>query len=117
MATLKEDSHSWKAHGVIRKDFRSNHGGAWVSGDFRDPEVPKHQRKRKNRKKWCRGKPGREHNVEHIPYPAYGYGPHLDVCITCGKHIKYYWNTLSHIRRELCSGCNQTRPDLTDLFR
>ena len=76
---LSKDKDSWKASGVIRRDFRSEHGG---------PEVPPHRRKRtKDSKRFCRGKPGRQHIPVRIPGRWYDH----DACRLCGKKLAWYW--------------------------
>ena len=58
MATLSENSDSWAASGIIRRDFRAAKDA---------PEVPgARNRGRKNTKRWCKGKVGREHDVRSV---------------------------------------------------
>jgi len=54
---LKEDSSSHRASGVIARDARHVHNG---------PEVPRAVRGKKDRKRWCGGKEGREHTPKNI---------------------------------------------------
>lgn len=99
MARISEDSDSWKASGTIRRDFRSSK---------EDPEVNRHMgNKKKNTKKWCRGKTGQVHDIKHQEHPTYGkYGTHIDLCMRCGKEIKSYWaGWLYTTRRKRCEGC------------
>ena len=51
---LKEDSNSWRASGIKRKDFRNDKSFDGVTG----------RRKKKNTKKWCKGKVGKKHDLE-----------------------------------------------------
>lgn len=99
MTTLKEDGDSWKASGIKRRDFRNSK---------EEPEVNRHKgNKKKNTSRWCRGKQGQEHDVEHVPHPTYWrYGSHVDRCKRCGKELKTYWAgwTLK-IPRLKCQGC------------
>lgn len=53
-----------------------------------DDEIPKH-RSKKDTKKWCKGKIGRNHEgvptlVEHKTYVM------LD-CVKCGKNLNWWW--------------------------
>lgn len=99
MATLSEDGDSWKASGIKRKDFRNTKNG---------PEVIK-PRSKKNTKRWCRGKVGKEHKIIHQPHPTYGkFGTHVDRCDECGKELKTYWPGWLHQARQprsRCPGC------------
>lgn len=52
MATLAEDTTSWKASSVQRRDFRATADG---------PESPRKSGNRKNTRRWCKGVEGREH--------------------------------------------------------
>ena len=81
MTTLAEDRDSWKAGGVIRRDFRHTLG---------EPEVARHRRARgKGMGKWCRRKPGREHG----PPVSVTRSTRMtvDVCAACGKHVNWHW--------------------------
>jgi hypothetical protein len=87
MATLSEDGDSWKASSLKRRDFRHTHDG---------PEVPKHGNKKKNTKKWCKGKVGKEHDME-IGVIARSYSSLsgafvVDKCKGCGKEMNWRWN-------------------------
>ena len=83
MTTLSEDSDSWKAGGVIRRDFRATKDG---------PEVPKPgKNKRKNLKRWCRGKEGKEHKWIIIRR-EFSFGANVflhDKCSECGKETNW----------------------------
>ena len=83
MATLSEDSDSWKASGIRRRDFRSSK---------EEPETNRHMGdQKKNTKKWCKGKVGREHDIVHqVRQRSYGT-LHVDVCQRCQKEFKTYW--------------------------
>jgi hypothetical protein len=50
---LAEDMTSWKSSGIIARDFRHSHNG---------PEISKAPKK-KNTKKWCKGKIGVKHEL------------------------------------------------------
>lgn len=78
----------WKERAIKRRDFRSDHGSG--------PEVPKTPRK-KNKRKWCKGKEGIEHKVIKRPWTKYGtrvgWGGKVfmeEVCEVCGKQLKLY---------------------------
>ena len=81
MTTLSEDKDSWKAHGVIRRDFQHSHDG---------PEVTRHIGQKKNGKKWCRGKVGREH--VRGTWIIGRWGSDTLPCADCGKHIARRYN-------------------------
>jgi len=82
MTTLSEDHDSWKASGIIRRDFRSSKDG---------PEEPRHRRGRlKGSGKWCRRKVGLEHQTYTVEVGR-GYWRHyLDICKVCGKHTRWW---------------------------
>lgn len=55
MATLSKSPDGWNASGVRHRDARHDHSG---------PEVaPAKKKRRKNTRRWCRGKVGVEHRV------------------------------------------------------
>lgn len=84
----KKDEDSWAYGGVKRRDFRHAHD---------EPEIPAHNGKRKNTKKWCKGKEGREHipvrkakvwtnrqtGEERLLYTTV-------VCEKCGKKLRRF---------------------------
>lgn len=77
MATLAEDADSWKAHSVIRRDYR--HTAV-------DDEHTAHRKSaRKNTKKWCLGREGRLHEPVSGDY----WGIPIATCKTCGKELAY----------------------------
>ena len=55
MARLAEDTSSWKASGIQRRDFRSTING---------PEVQRTNGSKKNTRRWCKGVEGREHVLD-----------------------------------------------------
>ena len=75
---ISKDKDSWKASGVIRRDFRRSHDG---------PEVIRSRNKRKNLKRWCRGKEGKEHDFVVVPkrYEYSWFTSTKYVCTVCGK--------------------------------
>lgn len=74
---LKEDSYSWKSGGVKRKMERQ----------ARDPVVERPFPKKKDTKRWCRGKEGVEHEIVEREKTAGYHG--IDVkeraCKNCDK--------------------------------
>ena len=77
----EKDKDSWKARSVKRKDFRHTHG---------DPEVAsKGKSKKKDTKKWCRGKIGVDHTYEWIDRGNYRFGYKIEICSNCGRHGRY----------------------------
>lgn len=80
MARVSKDKDSWAAGGVLRRDFRQDKSVDGVSGAGR----------KKNTKKWCKGKEGRP----HVPVWTEAKGnyswakehPIMEVsCERCGK--------------------------------
>ena len=71
----------WKESSVARRDFRSGRN---------EPEVPKRGglKRKKDTKRWCRGKVGKEHNLFHFKWYAW---MHVDKCRECGKEVKSYF--------------------------
>lgn len=57
---ISRDPDSYRAEGVLRRDFRSSRG---------EPDVPRHvpATKRKDGRRWCRGHEGREHVAVLVP--------------------------------------------------
>ena len=86
---LSKDDDSWKASGIKRRDFRSAHDA---------PEVPRRSgpKRKKNTKKWCRGREGKEHTIVRFEKNKY-YS--VDKCSVCGKELKWYWNSLHWYKR------------------
>ncbi len=85
---LKEDTSSWAASGVIKRDFRH------------DPSLvaDKPHSSKKDTKRWCKGKVGVEHEWENIipPNDSLAFRK-FDICKNCGRqsyaNIKYYCRT------------------------
>jgi hypothetical protein len=79
VTTLAEDRDSWKAGGIIRRDFRHTHDG---------PEVPRHRRRRtKAERRGCHGKAGRAHTTVLVERSYCS----VAVCSRCGKNVEYTW--------------------------
>lgn len=80
---LKEDSNSWRAGGVIRRDARHDKGTG---------EVPCHRRMyRPSRTRWCRGKTGQEHRPVWV-HPKNWAACLVYTCQSCGKQLDFYYS-------------------------
>ncbi len=80
MTTLKQDSSSYRASGVIVRDARHTHNG---------PSEPAH-RSSKDKRRWCRGKVGVEHKL-HVVLSRREWFPRLlHCCLSCGKEFGSY---------------------------
>jgi hypothetical protein len=77
---ISQDKDSWRAGGILRRDFRHTHG---------EPEVPQYKGKPKNGKRWCRGKVGREHQPMWTEWDRWNF--RHEVCAACGKRLTYQW--------------------------
>jgi hypothetical protein len=81
MATLKEDSSSYRASGVMVRDARHTHNG---------PSEPAH-RSTKDKRRWCRGKVGIPHKlVVSVELRKYGFPRLSRHCSECGKEFDSY---------------------------
>jgi hypothetical protein len=67
----------WKEESIKRRDFRHVHG---------EPEVPR-SRAKKDTKRWCKGKIGREHKPSCVARKYF----YVLECSVCGKHIDWYY--------------------------
>lgn len=89
---LSCDKDSWRAGGVICRDARH---------DKSQPSRPgRASKKKKDTKRWCRGKAG----VEHRPRwrqcrKAHFYERLVFACEACGKELDHWWGTLLNDRR------------------
>jgi hypothetical protein len=84
MARLSGDDDSWRASG-LRKRY----------ADWEHEHRPPMKKKGKNKKRWCKGKVGREHAYEAVPYKrawmlsdAYL----IDKCSKCGREENFRRN-------------------------
>ena len=80
---LSKDNSSWKAQGVLRRDFRNSNSG---------PEVEKPLNQR-NTKKWCKGKPNISHVkkwVKRVDFKDFWN----ERCEKCGKIFDYWSNSV-----------------------
>lgn len=73
---LKENSSSWRARGVIRRDFRHAHG---------DPETPRRRGRRKDTHRFCRGNPNKPHQLPAVELPDFGPNPVQRVEVECER--------------------------------
>lgn len=89
---ISEDSDSWKAGGILYRDFRHTHDG---------PEELPHKKKGDPKKnKWCRKKVGQEHDYSQTQINQYRRMRSIySICSRCGKrdHSSYRWQRLTEI--------------------
>ena len=76
----------WKERSIKRRDARHT----------KEPEIrPPGGSNKKNTKRWCKGKVGREHKPECRNYSNdvgnLFKGWRILVCTDCGKHLDYYF--------------------------
>jgi hypothetical protein len=69
----------WVAGANARRDFRQDRGG---------PEVPTRVPAKKNTKRWCRGRVGRDHSFSWTE-SRWSDRLLIEVCDHCGKHRGY----------------------------
>lgn len=84
MATLKEDPNSWRARGIIKRDFQHSHSEPEVS----KPSKGKNKKKGRKDNRWCGQKEGIEHKL-YKRYPSWvdrnKMNAHYEiVCSVCG---------------------------------
>ena len=70
----------WNESSRIRKDFRHSHDGPEVPRGYRAVSADKKRKKKRQSRRWCRGKVGVEHEV--VLVDKWGY--HLANCSKCG---------------------------------
>lgn len=81
MARVKKDKKSYRAEGIWKRDF------------VLPPEETKHQSK-KDTKKWCKGKVGREHDSVCVRDAGNFAGPSYTLlCKVCKKKLDWWWNS------------------------
>lgn len=84
-----------------------------------DDDKPIPHRSKKDRKKWCKGKPGIEHVLKCMHYVGAYHESHPIwrelVCVKCGKRLDFYF-PLSALVRVEDRGCvyNEKKPDWVD---
>lgn len=95
MARIKKDSDSWKAGGILRRDFKQDKS---FDGPISGPK------RKKNKRKWCRGQEGREHILtwkesKHSMNMRQRFGVmHATmeiVCERCGRVVDTDWDNWS----------------------
>lgn len=80
---IRKNATGWHARGVVRRDARH---------DASTSEVPRGLRGKKDRKKWCGGHEGREHELKPIPWlDAWAKGCWKLSCVKCGKDLEHYY--------------------------
>lgn len=80
MATDRDDPGSWRSRDVQHRDQKHSHDG---------PEVLPERRK-KDTKRWCKGKEGREHDYSVLVPWGMRTGLFEKVCSQClKKHHKF----------------------------
>lgn len=74
---LKEDTTSWRARSLKKRDFKHDHGeGVSIYHAHKPTNI------------WCRGKVGIRHAVTwHEEDWLFGRTVHVGVCDTCGKRM------------------------------
>lgn len=104
---IKKDSDSWTAGGVINRDTRHDKSAV--------PEQPKHKPKRKDTKKWCRGRVGKEHKLEWKTYEEVKHSSwcakgdsnwFILMCTVCNKQIEHCWSFI----KGKCKNPNHNHP-------
>lgn len=79
----------WRERANRRRDERH------TIGDIRPPASTK-----KNTKKWCKGKVGREHKPQCRSDPRYPASWRHLVCTECGKQLDWYYPSTFERKRE-----------------
>src|SRR5688572_26035319 len=90
---ISEDKDSWKAGGILRRDFRHTHD---------EPEEIPHKKKGNHKaNKWCRKKVGQEHDYSQTQINQYRKMRSIyKICSRCGKRDdkSYRWQHLTEIK-------------------
>lgn len=98
MATLSEDDSSWRASGIIRRDFRHTKG---------EPEAPTRAvRGRKNTKRWCKGIVGRKHDVRTVVENPHVCGPDCSARRENGGSGYHRWGVNRSVTKCVACGMN-----------
>jgi hypothetical protein len=72
---LKEDDKSYRAGGVIKRDYRHDHSEGIL-----------YFHRHKSTRKWCKGIKGKKHNYEKKVKQFLGsYQINIEKCSNCGK--------------------------------
>ena len=105
---LAEDTSSWRASGLQRRDFRHTHNGpdpelAFVDNIYDDlTQVPPVQkRKHKDTKRWCKGVVGREHAYTQVEESLGRLTLKFDLCAACGKKANHVYPALELMVQDL----------------
>lgn len=85
---------NWRLHGIARRDERHTA----VPDDAKPPG-----RRRRNRHKWCKGRPGIAHKPKCQPYHATPTALNKNwrvlICTTCGRKLDVYFDSPFWTRR------------------
>ena len=79
---LKEDKSSWNSSGVMRKDERN------TKIEFKQMR----HKSKKNKKRWCRGKPGVEHDKVWVKKVRYNHDFWTLLCKNCGREFDIWFD-------------------------
>lgn len=82
MARISNDDDSWNASSIKHRDARHSHDG---------PEINT-KKKKKDTKKWCKGKVGREHEYTTVDSKRFRNTVSMfqvDKCSKCGKETNW----------------------------
>lgn len=74
----------WKKSGAARRDARSQ----------KPPDEPRPIAAKKDTKRWCKGRIGVAHDLQHYLKPTYGSRLHVLACKTCGREIDTYYEAV-----------------------
>jgi hypothetical protein len=85
---LKEDSYSWRASGLLRRNARQD----------KPPDAHRPVAGKKDTRRWCKGVAGREHKPVCMPWRKFGTARvgsitdhwRLLACSVCGKELASY---------------------------
>lgn len=73
---IKKDKSSWRSSGIIKRDFRHDHS----EGQARP------QKKKGNRRKWCKGVVGQKHDYQKFDKHMFGdFRMYISKCSRCGR--------------------------------
>lgn len=103
MATLKEDSHSWKSTGIKHRDHRHDHGDGYIE----TPHKKKSKGKPRKKAKGCPGNDGKAHVYIWV------LAAYADEFLPTPWWEKYFRLTDSYYyeyERKVCCGCKKQAP-------
>jgi len=74
-------SSDWKESAIRRRDIR--HTAV--------PDAPVRTHAKKDTRRWCKGKEGREHTAKCFALGTRGGRPRFElICTTCGRRLNYW---------------------------